>query len=66
MKFKKGEKVIYKKHKALNPLGLISTDSEHFVLNKIYEVERIACSVNKTYTLVGTKTYVFESQIKGI
>lgn len=66
MKFKKGQKVLYKKHKTSSNLGLENTDPKHFEVGKIYEIKRIACSNDKTYTLVGTKTYVFESQLETI
>lgn len=64
MKFKTNQKVIYKKHKTSSNLGLENTDPKHFEIGKIYQIERIACSKDKTYTLIGTRTYVFESQLE--
>ena len=62
MKFNVGDKVIFKNHKT-QIFDLPTEGLKHFTVGQVYEIERIACRVSKTYTLKNCKTYVFESQL---
>jgi len=63
MKFKSGDQVYLKYYRKPAFTELESTQPKNFSLDKVYEIDKVACRRDKTYTLKGCNTYVIEQQL---